>query len=112
MASTPQFVDFVVEQLHDSGPVVAKKMFGEYALYWGDKLFALVCDNTLYVKPTAAGRAFWPEAVEAPPYPGAKPSFRIGAQLEDREWLVALARRTVEALPAPRPKARKRREGP
>ena len=112
MASTPQFVEFVVEQLNASGQVSAKKMFGEYGLYWSDKLFALVCDNRLYVKPTAAGRAFWPAAVEAAPYPGAKPSFLIEEQLEDRQWLATFARLTVEALPEPKPKVSKRRTSP
>jgi TfoX/Sxy family transcriptional regulator of competence genes len=112
MASTQQFVEFVVEQLNASGQVSAKKMFGEYGLYWGDKLFALVCDNRLYMKPTAAGRAFWPAVVEAAPYPGAKPSFLIEEQLEDRQWLATFARLTAEELPDPKPKSPKRRTSP
>jgi TfoX/Sxy family transcriptional regulator of competence genes len=111
MASTPQFVEFVVEQFNASGHIRAQKMFGEYGLYWGDKLFALVCDNKVYVKPTAAGRAFLPEVVEAAPYPGAKPSFLLEEQLEDRQWLATFARLTVEELPEPKPKAKKRQAG-
>ena len=48
-----------------SGHVTARRMFGEYTLYWDGKPFALVCDNKLYVKPTAAGRAFLPEVAAA-----------------------------------------------
>ncbi|TGE15957.1 TfoX/Sxy family protein [Hymenobacter elongatus] len=48
MASTPEFVEFVVEQFNGSGHVTARKMFGEYTLYWDSKPFALVCDNKLY----------------------------------------------------------------
>ena len=109
MASTPQFVEFIVEQLNVSGHVVARKMFGEYALYWGDKLFALICDNKLYVKPAAAGRAFLPEVVEAAPYPGAKPSLLIEEGLEDRDWLKELVSLTVEELPQPKPKKQKQK---
>ncbi|MBC6697328.1 TfoX/Sxy family protein [Hymenobacter puniceus] len=109
MASTPEFVEFVVEQINSSGHVTAKKMFGEYTLYWDGKPFALVCDNKLYIKPTVAGRAFLSEVTEAAPYPGAKPSFLIEEQLEDREWLTNLARLTVEELPEPKLKTKKPR---
>jgi TfoX/Sxy family transcriptional regulator of competence genes len=82
-------------------------MFGEYGLYYGDKLFALVCDNKLYVKPTAAGRAYLSEVVEASSYPGAKPSFLIEEGLENRDWLRKLMSVTVAELPQPKPKTQK-----
>ncbi|MDO7850392.1 TfoX/Sxy family protein [Hymenobacter convexus] len=107
MASNQQFVDFILDQLDASGQVVAKKMFGEYGLYYGDKLFALVCDNKLYVKPTAAGRIHISRVVEAPPYPGAKPSFLIEEGMEDRDWLRELVQVTVAELPQPKPKKQK-----
>jgi hypothetical protein len=44
--------------------------------------------------------------VEAPPYPGAKPSLLIGDQIEDAPWLSELVRITVRELPAPKPKKR------
>ncbi|MBT9395348.1 TfoX/Sxy family protein [Hymenobacter sp. NST-14] len=108
MASDQAFVDFILDQLQPTGPVSARKMFGEYGLYWDDKLFALVCDNKLFVKPTAAGRAYLaPALVEAPPYPGAKPSLLIEEGLDDRAWLQQLVRLTVAALPPPKLKKNK-----
>ncbi|MCB2376702.1 TfoX/Sxy family protein [Hymenobacter sp. BT635] len=107
MASDQKFVDFILDQLDAAGQVSSKKMFGEYGLYWEQKLFALVCDNKLYLKPTVLGRAYLHEAVEAAPYPGAKPSFLIEEGLEDREWLQKLVSLTVEELPQPRPKKQK-----
>lgn len=107
MASTQQFVDFIVEQIDISGQITYKKMFGEYGLYFGDKIFALICDNKLFVKPTLAGRAYIKHVVEAPPYPGAKPSFLIEDKLEDREWLTELVHITVQELPEPKPKKKK-----
>jgi TfoX/Sxy family transcriptional regulator of competence genes len=77
MASNQDFVDFVIEQLHSAGNITFKKMFGEYALYSENKVFALICDNKLFIKPTIAGRNFIKNVVEAPPYHGAKPSFLI-----------------------------------
>ena len=107
MASEQTFVDFIVDQIENAGEISAKKMFGEYALYSGEKLFALICDDKLFIKPTKAGRAFIGDVVEAPPYPGAKPSFLIEEKMEDREWLSELVRISVEELPVPKPKKKK-----
>lgn len=104
VASDQDFVEYVVDQMDPACEVSHKKMFGEYGLYSGGKLFALVCDNRLFMKPTEGGRAHIGRVVEAPPYPDAKPSFLIGDQLEDREWLSELVRITVRELPAAKPK--------
>ncbi len=109
MASDQTFVDFVVDQIENAEGITAKKMFGEYGVYAGQKLFALICDNKLFIKPTIAGRTFIKDVVEAPPYPGAKPSFLIEDKLEDRDWLSQLVQITVEELPAPKPKKRKKK---
>ena len=108
MATDQDFVDFLVDQMGDVGVVRSKKMFGEYALYCGDKVVALVCDNQLFVKPTPGGRAFIGSPVEAPPYPGAKNSFLIEDAFEDREWITDLIRITERELPAPKPKKPRR----
>lgn len=85
-----------------AGDVTFKKMFGEYGIYCGGKMVASVCDDKLFVKPTLGGRAHIGDVVEAPPYPGAKPSFLIPAQkLEDFEWLSELIKITAEELPLP-----------
>lgn len=109
MASDQTFVDFVVDQIENAAGITAKKMFGEYGVYAGKKLFALICDNKLFIKPTIAGRSFIKDVVEAPPYPGAKPSFLIEDKLEDRDWLSQLVQITVEELPEPKPKKRKKK---
>lgn len=107
MASDQKFADFIIDQFNYSGQVTYKKMFGEYGLYFEDKLFALVCDNKLFVKPTSSGRAYIGDVVEAHPYPGAKNQFLIEEQLEDRDWLKKLLEITVAELPVPKPKKKK-----
>ena len=109
MASTKEFTDYVVGQIEIADDITAKKMFGEYTLYAGVKIFALVCDNKLFIKPTEAGRAYIRDVVEAPPYPGAKLCFLIEDKLEDREWLSTLVRITVQELPEPKPKKKKKK---
>lgn len=107
MASKINFVDFVLEQIKNSGAITAKKMFGEYGIYSDGKLFGLICDNKLFIKPTNSGRKFIGNVVEAPPYEGAKPSFLIEDKIEDSEWLSELVRISLNELPAPKPKKKK-----
>lgn len=107
MASDQKFVDFIIDQIDYSERVTYKKMFGEYGLYFDDKLFALVCDNKLFIKPTLSGRVYIKDVVEAPPYPGAKNQFLIEEQLEDRDWLKKLVSITIAELPEPKPKKKK-----
>ncbi len=109
MASDLSFVEYVVDQLREKKAISYKKMFGEFGLYTEGKIFAVICDNRLFIKPTEGGRTFIGDPVEAPPYPGAKPSFLIEDQLEDAEWLGELVRITARELPAPKPKKPKRK---
>ncbi len=110
MASDLSFVEYVVDQLAEECGVTYKKMFGEYGLFSDGKMFGMICDNRLLVKPTEGGRAFIKDVVEAPPYPGAKPIFLIEDQIEDAEWLSELVRITTRELPVPKPKKRKKKD--
>jgi len=85
-------------------------MFGEYALYAGGKVVALICDDQLFVKITDEGKEFvGTHYEEGEAYPGAKPSMLIDEDLiDDREWLAELIEITAEYAPAPKPKAKKK----
>lgn len=109
MASELSFVEFVVDLVDQACAVTYKRMFGEFGLYSHDKFFAVICDARLFVKPTEGGRAFIGDVVEAPPYPGAKPSLLIGDRMEDSDWLSELVRITTRELPEPKPKKSKRK---
>jgi len=99
MSSDVGFVEFAVGQIENAGEITYKKMFGEFALYSDGIIFALICNNQLFMKPTDAGRAFIEEVVEAPPYPSAKPYFLIEDQLENKEWISTLVRLSVKEPP-------------
>jgi len=107
MSSDRDFVDFVIDQMANAGKIRYRKMFGEYAIYCDEKVVALICDNRLYIKPTAGGKAFIGNIVEAPAYPGAKMSYLIGDQFENRDWISELIRITARELPLPKPKRSK-----
>ncbi|MGE4063587.1 MAG: TfoX/Sxy family protein [Rhodospirillaceae bacterium] len=102
MASRQETAGFLLDQLRGLR-VSAKKMFGEYGVYCDGKIVALVCDDQLFVKPTAAGRSLIGKVREAPPYPGAKPYFLI-EDLDDAEALSELIRVTARELPPPKAK--------
>lgn len=106
MGSTQEFIEYVTELFDPGLGVTHKKMFGEYGLFCDGKMFGMVCDDRLFMKPTEAGRTFMGTVVEAPAYPGAKPSFLIEDRLDDGEWLSELARITTDALPLPKRKKR------
>ncbi|KQW79157.1 competence protein TfoX [Devosia sp. Root413D1] len=110
MSTQLSTVDYLLEQLASAGSVSARKMFGEYGLYYDGKIVALVCDDQFFLKPTSEGRAFLGEAVdEQPAYSGARPSFRIdGERWDDAEWMAELVRVTTVALPMPKPKVKKK----
>jgi TfoX/Sxy family transcriptional regulator of competence genes len=78
-------------------------MFGEYGLYCDEMMVALICDDTLFVKPTPVAPHFFDQPELAPPYPGAKEWYVVpGDRLEHREWLQALIEQSAEALPTAR----------
>jgi TfoX/Sxy family transcriptional regulator of competence genes len=108
VASERRFVDYVCDQIGAGSRVSARRMFGEYAIYLDGKVVALVCDNQFFVKPTDAGRALLGRVDEGQPYPRARPHFLIAEQLEDRALVSRLIEVTAAALPAPKPKSRKK----
>lgn len=108
MATRAETVEFLLDQLSALPNLRTRKMFGEYCVYADEKPVAFVCDDELFVKPTAEGRAFVEAAGaldEAPAYPGSKLYLRVsGDRWEDREWLTELVDLTASVLPAPKPK--------
>lgn len=104
MATDRKFIDYVCDQMRGAGEISSRRMFGEYAIYCGGKVVALACDNQLFVKPTAAGRAELETVTEGYPFPGARPFFLIDEGLEDSEALSRLIAITAAALPATKPK--------
>ncbi len=108
MASDLNFVQFVVDQIETANKISYRKMFGEYTLYSNGKVVALICDNQLFVKQTSAGRSFIGNVIESPAYPGAKPSFLVEDQIEDRDWISTLIELTEQELPNPKPQKTKK----
>lgn len=100
MSTSKETIAYLLEQLEPLD-VRAKAMFGEYGIYVDEKITVLVCDDTVFLKPTAASEGF----EEAPPYPGAKPYRLIPADVfEDADRFRTVVEASAALLPAPKPK--------
>lgn len=111
MASNIEFVQYVCDQISDAGKITFKKMFGEYGIYYNQKIIGLISDDQFFIKITENGRKFMEEnfedeIIEAPAYQGAKPSFLI-ENLDDKEALAKLIKITYLELPEPKFKNKK-----
>lgn len=109
MATQASTVEYIIDQLASVPNVSARKMFGEYALYASGKVVGLICDDTLFVKITEAGKKFMgDDYAEGFAYPGAKASMKISDDyLEGRERIAELIALTQKNLPVVKPKKKK-----
>ncbi len=103
MASTKEYLEFVLEQLSGLDEISFRAMMGEYVLYYRGKVFGGIYDNRFLVKPTKAAKALMPDAPLELPYEGAKEMLLI-ENIEDKEFLAALLNAMVDELPAPKKK--------
>ncbi len=95
MASSKEYLDFVMEQLSDIGGVTCKPMMGEYILYRNGKVFGGIYDDRFLVKPRKGARELLPDAPTALPYPGAKEMLLV-EELDDRAFLTELIQAITE----------------
>ena len=102
MASSPEYLEYVLELLADVPEVTTRKMMGEYLLYAAGKLFGGVYDDRFLVKATDASRAVF--SIEAIPYEGAAPMLLV--DLEDSETIAELVAAMLPELPEPKRRRR------
>ncbi|GAB2830012.1 TfoX/Sxy family protein [Alpinimonas psychrophila] len=106
MATTKEFTEEVLDAL-GARDVRVRPMFGEYGIYCDNKFLGVLCNNTMFVKITQPGETVGGDVGRGSPYPGAKPHFEIpSSRLGDSTWLYELVRVTVDALPAPKQRAK------
>ena len=94
MASSKEFVNYVMDQIQGSGRIKQIKMMGEHCIYCDDLVIGLIIADTFYLKQTPSNSDLVGKAKLVPPYPGAKPSFLI-ENVDDREFLTRIVRNTV-----------------
>ena len=100
MASSKEYVDFILEQCDG---LSARAMMGEFVLYYGGKVVGGVYDNRLLVKPTLSAKRLMPNAPMELPYEGAKEMLLV-QNMEDKAFLQSLFAVIAEELPMPKKK--------
>ena len=98
MASSKEFLDFVLEQLSILPDVGYRRMMGEYVIYYRGKVIGGIYDNRLLIKPTSTALNIMPNARMGIPYTNAKPMIMID-DIENSELLTLLFNTVYAELP-------------
>lgn len=101
MASSKEYLDFVLEQLSVLEDVTYRPMMGEYIIYYRGKIIGGVYDDRFLIKPVNSALAMLPGAVKEPPYDGAKEMLLV-EDIEDKEFLAKLIDGMYDELPMPK----------
>ena len=91
MATSREFIEYVLEKVRTDGKVDCKKMFGEYMVYVDEKPILLVCDDTVFIKILPETKAIIGDGAQTGyPYDGAKEHFAIDPDDENFVLLVSV----------------------
>lgn len=103
MASSKDYLDYILEQLSELNDITHRAMMGEYVLYYRGKVFGGIYDDRFLVKPTKTAIAMMPDAELELPYEGAKEMILVD-DVDNREFLRELVEAMYEDLTAPKKK--------
>jgi TfoX/Sxy family transcriptional regulator of competence genes len=103
MASTKEYLEYILEQLSDLEDITYRAMMGEYLLYYRGKIIGGIYDDRFLVKPVKVAQSMMPNADWELPYEGAKEMLLVD-DVENREFLKELVEAMYEELPAPKKK--------
>ena len=106
MASSKEYLDFVLEQLSGLEDITYKSMMGEFILYYQGKIIGGIYDDRFLVKDVPSARKKMPDAERERPYEGAKEMLLVD-NVENKEFLEELLEDMFPELPAPKPKKKK-----
>ena len=101
MASSKEYLDFIMEQLSELEDVSYKAMMGEYIIYYHRKVVGGIYDDRFLVKPTKSAAAMMPNADRELPYEGAKEMLLID-NVDNKQFLGELLNAMYVELPAPK----------
>ncbi len=99
MASSKEYLDFILEQLSGLDDVTWRAMMGEYIIYYRRKIVGGIYDDRFLVKPTKSAMAMMPDADKEIPYEGAKEMLLVD-NVDDKEFLRELLKEMYKELPA------------
>ncbi len=103
MASSKEYLQFILEQLSDLEEISYRAMMGEYIIYYRGKIVGGIYDDRLLVKPVRSAISYMPTAAYELPYDGAKEMLLV-ENVDDKEFLTGLFNAMFDELPTPKPK--------
>ena len=103
MASTKDYLEFVLGQLSGLSDITTRQMMGEFIIYYKGKYFGGIFDNRFLVKNTKSARGLMPNAALEKPYDGAKEMLLVD-NIDDRDFLRELIEKMYDELPEPKKK--------
>ena len=103
MATSKEFLNFILDQLYGLDGITHRRMMGEYIIYHHGKIAAYLCDDRLLVKILPSTTAMLPDARKEPPYEGAKDMLLV-ENIDDRDFLKVLFEAMYPELSGPKRK--------
>lgn len=106
MASSQEYLQFVLGQLSELEEITYRSMMGEFIIYYRGRIVGGIYDDRLLVKPVKSAISYMPAAPYELPYEGAKAMLLV-EEVDSREFLAGLFHAMYEELPVPKPKKKK-----
>lgn len=103
MASSKEYLDFILEQLSELKEITYKAMMGEYIIYYCGKIVGGIYDDRLLIKPVKSAISLMTDASYELPYEGAKEMLLVD-NVDNKEFLTKLFDAMYEELPTPKKK--------
>ena len=107
MATSKEYLSYILEQLGEIGNISHRAMMGEYVLYYKDKVIGGIYDIRFLVIPVKSAVSLLPDAPMETPYEGAKDMLMI-EDVENHALMAELMEAMYDELPAPKPKKKRK----
>ena len=101
MASSNEYLEYILEQLSDLEDISHRAMMGEYIIYYRGKIIGGIYDDRFLVKPVKSAISLMPDASMELPYEGAKEMLLVD-DVENKRFLGELLEAMYEELPSPK----------
>ena len=105
MASSKEYLDYVLDQLSLLNGISYRAMMGEYIIYYQGRIIGGIYDNRFLVKPTESAKQLMPDALYEIPYEGGSKMLLVDDP-DNRDFLAELFNAMYSELPAPKKKSK------
>ena len=106
MASSKDYLQFVLEQLSELQEITYRAMMGEFIIYYRGKIVGGIYDDRLLVKPTKSAISYMPTVTYEIPYENAKEMLLV-EEIDNKDFLTGLFNVMYDELPTPKRKKKK-----